>query len=454
MAKRDLFGCAQTGTGKTAAFALPILHRLCEARPAAGAGRRIRTLVLAPTRELAAQIAENFSSYGRNAPLKIAVIYGGVSQVHQVKALRHGVDILVATPGRLLDLMDQGFVDLKQVEIFVLDEADRMLDLGFFPDIRKIAARLPEHRQTLLFSATMPGDIRSLAQSILKDPVNVHVTPVSTMADRIDQCVFHVAKRNKATLLRHLLAGTTNARSLVFTRTKRGADRVVKELERAGIRSASIHGNKSQSQRERALDGFRSNRISILVATDIAARGIDVDGISHVFNFDVPEVAENYVHRIGRTARAGASGSAICFCDPEERSYLKAIERLTRQQIAVRNDHPEYPKSDAASAGSDSSGARSEGSSEHSYERKVDDFAARRRRFVPRDRRSGSSSRSSGTHSSGAQSTGSSQGGHSQGNSGGRRSYENTQNRGGAGSRSRGRRRRGGGGKPALAATS
>ena len=342
-AGKDLIGCAQTGTGKTAAFALPILGRLSSDRPVAGAGRRIRALVLSPTRELAAQIEESFAAYGRHTPLRVAVIYGGVNQNPQVKALRHGVDILVATPGRLLDLMNQGHVDLRAVEILVLDEADRMLDLGFFPDIRKVIARLSSERQTLLFSATMSDEIRELARSILRDPVNVHAMPAARTADRIQQAVYHVAKRNKPALLRHLLLNHEILRALVFTRTKRGADRVVRELGKAGLQSAAIHGDKSQGARERALAGFRAGRVSVLVATDIAARGIDVDAISHVFNYDVPNVAETYVHRIGRTARAGASGIAVSFCDHEERSDLKAIERLIQRVIEVKTDHPEYP---------------------------------------------------------------------------------------------------------------
>jgi len=343
MQGKDLFGCAQTGTGKTAAFALPILHRLWNNRPAPGSGRKIRVLVLSPTRELAAQIEESFSAYGRNTPLRTGVIYGGVNQNPQVRTLKNGIDILVATPGRLLDLMNQGFIDLRAVEIFVLDEADRMLDLGFFPDIRKIVARLPKERQTLLFSATMPADIRELAHSILRNPLNVHVAPVSTAAERIEQAVYHVAKRDKPALLRHLLKHTPVSRALVFTRTKRGADRVVRDLHKAGVMSAAIHGDKAQGARERALENFRSGRLHVLVATDIAARGIDVDAISHVFNYDVPNVPETYVHRIGRTARAGASGIAVSFCDHEEKADLRAIEKLLRRAIEVRNDHPEYP---------------------------------------------------------------------------------------------------------------
>lgn len=345
---RDLFGCAQTGTGKTAAFALPILHRLSAARPAQGSGRKIRALVLSPTRELAAQIEESFSAYGRNTSLRTGVVYGGVNQNPQVRTLRNGVDILVATPGRLLDLTNQGFVDLRSVETFVLDEADRMLDLGFFPDIRKVVARLPAERQTLLFSATMPEDIRALAHSILREPASVHVAPVSSAAERIDQGVYHVARRNKPALLRHLLANVEISRALVFTRTKRGADRVARQLQNSGVRSAAIHGDKSQSQRERALEGFRSGRLPVLVATDIAARGIDVDAVSHVFNYDVPNIAETYVHRIGRTGRAGAAGVAFSFCDPEERGDFRSIEKLLRKSIAVKTDHPEYPAPDAS----------------------------------------------------------------------------------------------------------
>lgn len=430
----DLFGCAQTGTGKTAAFALPILHRLHAARPAQGQGRRIRTLVLSPTRELAAQIAESFCAYGRNTPLRNAVIFGGVNQNPQVKALRNGIDILVATPGRLLDLMNQGHVDLRAVEIFVLDEADRMLDLGFFPDIRKIVARLSTERQTLLFSATMPADIRQLAQSILREPVNVHVAPVSSAAERIEQGVYHVPKRNKPALLRHILKGQPAARSLVFTRTKRGADKVVRELLKSGIRAAAIHGDKSQAQRERALDSFRSSRLPVLVATDIAARGIDVDGVSHVFNYDVPNVAETYVHRIGRTARAGASGIALSFCDPEERGDLKAIERLIRRTLVVRSDHPEYhnrveqPAADLT---------------------EIDEFAAGIDGVQPPSRPAAPRRPQQQRRPDGGGSTG---GGRRGGSGRPYFSHEQQNNTGGSGSRSRRRRkRRGAGGKAVTA---
>jgi ATP-dependent RNA helicase RhlE len=345
LAGRDLLGCAQTGTGKTAAFALPILHRLWTNRPAPGSGRKIRALILSPTRELAAQIEESFCAYGKNTPLRTAVIYGGVNQNPQVKALRNGIDILVATPGRLLDLMNQGHVDLKSVEVFVLDEADRMLDLGFFPDIRKVVARLPEQRQTMLFSATMPRDIRELANTILSNPANVQIAPVAATADLIEQGVYLVTKRNKSVLLKHLLKSQEITRALVFTRTKRAADKLVKQLQIFGIRSAAIHGDKSQANRERSLDSFRSGKVPVLVATDIAARGIDVDAVTHVFNYDVPHEAETYVHRIGRTGRAGAAGIAFSFCDHEERGSLRAIERLIGKKIPVQADHPEYPKS-------------------------------------------------------------------------------------------------------------
>ena len=340
---RDLLGVAQTGTGKTAAFALPILHRLTAAAPQPGHGRRVRCLVLSPTRELASQIGDSFRAYGKNTPVRHAVIFGGVGQGAQVQALRHGVDVLVATPGRLLDLMNQGFVDFRAVEVFVLDEADRMLDMGFIADIRRIIPKLPAQRQTLMFSATMPPDIRDLARTILRSPVSVHVTPVSSTAERIEQSVYFVDKKNKPRLLAHLLNTTAFSRCLVFTRTKHGADRVAKFLEKAGIGAAAIHGNKSQNQRERALANFKNGKTAVLIASDIASRGIDIDDISHVVNYDLSNEPETYVHRIGRTARAGASGEAISFCDHEERPYLAAIEKLTRRKLVVKNDHPVYP---------------------------------------------------------------------------------------------------------------
>ncbi len=336
---RDLLGCAQTGTGKTAAFALPILERLA-AVPAARTPRRMRVLVLCPTRELATQIGDSFRTYGRHLTLRHAVIFGGVGQQPQVDALRRGLDVLVATPGRLLDLMNQGHVDLGGIQVLVLDEADRMLDMGFIHDIRRITAKVPARRQTLLFSATMPEEIRALAHSLLRDPAQVQVTPPSTTADGIDQSVYFVARHDKPALLAHLVRSLPMTRALVFTRTKRGADRVAKHLNAAGIRADAIHGNKAQSARERALENFRTARMPLLVATDIASRGIDVDGITHVVNYDLSDVPETYVHRIGRTARAGATGAAVSFCDAEEVDNLRAIERLTRRAIPVRTDAP------------------------------------------------------------------------------------------------------------------
>jgi ATP-dependent RNA helicase RhlE len=344
---RDLLGCAQTGTGKTAAFALPILHRLSASPIPAGTRRVIRALVLSPTRELASQIADSFRTYGRHCPLRHAVIFGGVGQNPQTKALRGGLDILVATPGRLLDLMNQGHVDLRGVEYLVLDEADRMLDMGFIHDIRRIVAKVPARRQTLMFSATMPQDIRQLAEALLTRPVHVEVTPVASTVEKVEQSVYFVVKRHKPALLRHLLETTSVTRCLVFTRTKHGADRVVKQLAHAGVRAEAIHGNKSQNNRQRALGNFRSGKTPVLVATDIAARGIDVDGVSHVINYDVPNEPETYVHRIGRTGRAGASGIAVSFCDHEERGYLHDIQRLIRKPLKVNEDHPIYPALEA-----------------------------------------------------------------------------------------------------------
>jgi ATP-dependent RNA helicase RhlE len=339
MAGCDLLGSAQTGTGKTAAFALPILHRFTHrGNPPSGRGRRIRVLVLSPTRELASQIGESFHTYGRYTSLRCLAVFGGVGQHPQTKALRNGVDILVATPGRLLDLMDQGFIDLGSIEIFVMDEADRMLDMGFLPDVRRIIDKLPSKRQTLMFSATMPEAIGRLAVAILRDPIHVRIAPVKATADLIDQSVFFVPRRDKPRLLAKLIATRSVTRGLIFTRTKRGADRVTKHLNREGIRAGAIHGNKSQAARQRTLDDFKSNRMKILVATDIASRGIDVEGISHVMNFDLPHEPETYVHRIGRTGRAGATGVAVSLCDADERKRLKAIERLIRKTLSVEKD--------------------------------------------------------------------------------------------------------------------
>jgi len=326
---RDLCGIAQTGTGKTAAFALPILQRLATA-PRRTAPQACRALVLSPTRELASQIADNFRAYGAGLPLSTAVVFGGVSIGRQRQQLARGVDVLVATPGRLLDLVDSGSLTLSSVEILVLDEADRMLDLGFIHALKRIVKLLPQQRQTLLFSATMPRPIEVLAQDYLDDPIKLLVAPAATTAERIDQGVVFVPSDQKRCLLAMMLRDPAFARVLVFTRTKHGADRVVRHLAATGIEAAAIHGNKSQPQRERALAGFRDGQFRVLVATDIAARGIDVDAVSHVINFELPNVPEDYVHRIGRTARAGAAGIAIALCSDEERPYLRDIEKLTR----------------------------------------------------------------------------------------------------------------------------
>jgi len=332
LAGRDIVGIAQTGTGKTAAFALPILHRISlnRFRPAA---RTCRILVLSPTRELSAQILAAFNAYGRHLGVSAALAIGGVPINRQIRAMSPGVEVLVATPGRLLDLVKSRAVMLNRVETLVLDEADRMLDMGFIQDIRKIVAILPAQRQTLLFSATMPNAIAELAKSMLRDPARVAVTPVATTAERIDQRVIHVDRAAKPAMLAKVLQAEPIDRALVFTRTKHGADKVVRGLAKAGIMAEAIHGNKSQGQRERVLASFRAGRLRTLVATDIAARGIDVDGVSHVINFDLPNVPDSYVHRIGRTARAGAEGKAISFCDAEERPFLRLIEKLIRKTI-------------------------------------------------------------------------------------------------------------------------
>ncbi len=335
---RDLLGCAQTGTGKTAAFALPMLQLLTQANAAQGKAS-IRALVLSPTRELAAQIEESFRAYARHLKLRHLVIFGGVKQHAQVEALRRGVHILVATPGRLLDLAGQGYVHLDHVQFFVLDEADRMLDMGFIHDIRRVLKLLPTERQNLLFSATLPPDITRLAGDFLKDPARVEVSPPSTTVEQISQRVMFVERKAKPKLLAELLAAPDKRRVLVFSRTKHGANRLVKQLGKAGIVAAAIHGNKSQGARTRALDGFHAGAIRILVATDLASRGIDVDDISHVVNFDLPHEPEVYVHRIGRTGRAGSSGMAISFCDTEQAADLRSIERLIGERIPVDEDH-------------------------------------------------------------------------------------------------------------------
>jgi len=334
---KDVLACAQTGTGKTAAFALPILQRLVG--PPAN-GRPVRVLVLTPTRELATQIGESFATYGKHTQLRHTVIFGGVSQMHQVNALKRGVDVLVATPGRLLDLIQQRLVSFTGLEVLVLDEADRMLDMGFIHDVKRIIAVIPKKRQTLFFSATMPPEIQELSRNILVDPVRIEVTPVATTAETVDQRIYFVDKSQKKSLLHHLLGDAAMKRTLVFTRTKSGANRVTRDLQVANIGADVIHGNKSQNARERALDSFKDGTVRVLVATDIAARGIDVEGITHVVNFDLPNIPESYVHRIGRTGRAGAAGIAISFCDGEERAYLRDIERTIRRSVPVIAEHP------------------------------------------------------------------------------------------------------------------
>jgi ATP-dependent RNA helicase RhlE len=328
---RDIVGCAQTGTGKTAAFSLPLLQHVDRT---AGRDPQIRALVVTPTRELAAQIGESVATYGKHLKdLYHTVIFGGVNETPQIREIQRGVDIVIATPGRLLDLMNRRIINLSHVEIFVLDEADRMLDMGFLPDVKRIVAALPKKRQTLFFSATMPSEIRTLAETLLNDPISVAVAPVSAPAERVDQKLYFVDKTRKRDLLVDLVTNNNLQRTLVFTRTKHGANRVVEYLEKRRIVAAAIHGNKSQGARTRALDGFKRGDVRVLVATDLAARGIDVDGISHVINFDLPNVPETYVHRIGRTARAGLSGVALSFCDEEERDFLVDIERLMGRHL-------------------------------------------------------------------------------------------------------------------------
>jgi ATP-dependent RNA helicase RhlE len=337
---KDILGCAQTGTGKTAAFAVPIIQLMSQDKSNLNGRRPIRSLILTPTRELAIQIAESFESYGANTNLKYEVIFGGVSQNSQVRSLRAGVDVLIATPGRLLDLINQKFVHLNQLQFFVLDEADRMLDMGFLNDVKKIITKIPPKRQSLFFSATMPNDIVKLANTILVNPSKVEVTPVSSTANTINQAVYFVDKENKKYLLKEVLSDKKIDRALVFTRTKHGADKVVKDLISAGIKSLAIHGHKSQNARQRALNSFKANETRVLVATDIAARGIDIDDLTHVINYELPNIAESYVHRIGRTGRAGADGIAIAFCDAEEKAYLKDIQKLIGKQIPVlENDN-------------------------------------------------------------------------------------------------------------------
>lgn len=339
---KDLLGCAQTGTGKTAAFAIPTLQILSEEKIPRWEKQNIRALVVTPTRELAIQIYESFNTYGKFLDLKTCVVFGGVSQKPQETSLRQGVDILVATPGRLLDLMDQKIVNIEHIKILVLDEADRMLDMGFIHDIKKIIAKTPTDKQTLFFSATMPPDIAKLAGKILKSPVKIEVTPASTTVDLIEQYLYYVDKGNKKDLLLHILKNEKIDSTLVFTRTKHGADRIVKQLSRSKVVAQAIHGDKSQGARQKALNDFKNKRLQVLIATDIAARGIDIDELSHVINYDLPDVPETYVHRIGRTGRAGLGGVAISFCDFDEKEQLADIEKLIGKKLTEVKEHP-YP---------------------------------------------------------------------------------------------------------------
>lgn len=340
--RRDLLGCAQTGTGKTAAFAIPIIQLIEQNKDDQAGKRKVKALVVTPTRELAIQIGENFTAYCKHTRLRNTVIFGGVKQGAQTNALRGGVDILVATPGRLLDLIQQGYITLKHIEYFVLDEADQMLDMGFIHDIKKILAKLPKERQSLFFSATMPKNIVALSREILGNYDKVTIQPEQATAERVEQAICYVAKKDKPALLAHLIHDKNPESTLVFSRTKHGADKIVRKLSKANITAAAIHGNKSQNQRQRALGDFKKGKLNVLVATDIAARGIDVSQLELVINYDLPNVAETYVHRIGRTGRASASGESISFCDIDEKVYLKDIQKLIGQHIPVIEDHP-YP---------------------------------------------------------------------------------------------------------------
>jgi len=346
---RDLMGSAQTGTGKTAAFAIPILQLLYGKRATSRGNREIKALIVTPTRELAIQISESFTAYGKHTGLKHTVVYGGVSQNPQVSMLKSGVDILIATPGRLLDLIDQRLITLEHIEYFVLDEADRMLDMGFIHDVKKIIQKLPAKRQSLFFSATMPPVIQKLAATILVKPAKVDIIPVVATTNLISQKLYFVDKPDKRSLLIHLLQDKSIETALIFTRTKHGADKVSKDLKKAGIKAAAIHGNKSQAARQEALSNFKSKKTRVLVATDIASRGIDVEQLSHVINYEIPNIPETYVHRIGRTGRAGIDGIAISFCDAEEKEYLKDIYKLISRQIPIVNDHP-FPMKEGADA--------------------------------------------------------------------------------------------------------
>ncbi len=338
--KRDILGCAQTGTGKTAAFSIPTLQLLHEEQKFEQGRKKIKSLIVTPTRELAIQIGESIEGYGKYLKVEHTVIFGGVKQYAQTKKLQRGIDILVATPGRLLDLINQRYVDLGHIKIFTLDEADRMLDMGFINDIKKIIARLPAKKQSLFFSATMPPTIVDLTNKLLVNPVKVAVAPVSSTAENVEQALYHVDKKNKKNLLLHVLQNKDIESALIFTRTKHGANKVTKFINQAGINAEAIHGNKAQNARQRALQNFKSKRTKVLVATDIASRGIDIDELSHVINYEIPNIPETYVHRIGRTGRAGASGIALSFCDWEEKAYLKDLEKLIKKPIPVIEGHP------------------------------------------------------------------------------------------------------------------
>jgi ATP-dependent RNA helicase RhlE len=404
--QRDLLGCAQTGTGKTAAFAIPIIQLLYQDRLQHKEQKTIKALILTPTRELAIQIGESFAAYGKHTGLKHLVIFGGVSQNPQVDSLRRGVDILVATPGRLLDLMNQKYVHLDHIKMLVLDEADRMLDMGFVNDVKKVIAKVPAKRQTLFFSATMPNEIQNLANTILTRPEKVEVTPVSSTADTIQQELYYVDKGDKKALLNHILKDKEIKTALVFTRTKHGADKVVKDLVKVGITAEAIHGNKSQNARQRALANFKNRTTRVLIATDIAARGIDIDELTHVINYELPNIPETYVHRIGRTGRAGASGIALSFCDAEEIEFLKDIHKLIAKQIPVNEAHP-YPMSPQSMVAKAEAAAKSGGGGRSGGQK-------RGRGFGSKDRGRGGNNNAKSSSNSGSMS-GASRGGNSRG---------------------------------------
>lgn len=409
---RDLLGVAQTGTGKTAAFALPLLQRLGET-PRKAQRRQPRALILAPTRELAAQIGDSLRIYGRHLHLRTSVVFGGTSIHSQIQILNKGVHVLVATPGRLMDLMKRGFLQLDAVEVFILDEADRMLDMGFIHDVKKIAAAVPKSRQTVMFSATMPKSVQTLANGLLNDPVQVEAAPAATTAERVEQQVLFVPKDKKRALLSELLTNKALERVLIFTRTKHGADRVAKHLHDSGIQSGAIHGNKAQNARQRALNSFRTGRIRALVATDIAARGIDVEGVTHVINFELPNDPESYVHRIGRTARAGASGIAISFCDHEERSTLRDIEKVTRQPVPVMEDHPYHAPEIANDTGTAKRGPQQKRGFQ---QKKKNGFKPKKHGFQPKNGQSKNGQSKNGPSKNGQSKNGPSKNGQRRGN--------------------------------------